>query len=368
MDEDQLGALIETIYTSAFEEDGWDAVLDALLAPFHAATATSVVWRTSDAFPVFTASTLFDQSLVKDYVAYYHTVEPGRTEIFENIDAFKVNNIYSRFDKVSFADYPKTEFYCDFGRKCDFGQSMFAMSDNNSHGVGNTHLYRPLHSPEFDAQEKKLLRILAPHLNRGLRIYRELGVLRTKASLFETGFDMLAATFLLDAAGRVLRLNKNAETLLDSGGPLTVHEGRLAARHPADDTRLVAALKPLQPGDAPPELILRGPEYCPGVRLGVTPVSGVNMPVFFDVTHTARAAFMVTATALGPSLQNLMASYGLTRAEAEVSLLLTQGLRAAQIATRRETSTATVNTQLKHIYAKVGVDGHVGLLVKLLGR
>jgi len=77
---------------------------------------------------------------------------------------------------------------------------------------------------------------------------------------------------------------------------------------------------------------------------------------------------MVTAAALGPSPQNLIALYGLTRAEAEVTLLLAEGLRAPQIATHRETSIGTVNTQLKHIYAKAGVDGHVGLMVKLLGR
>lgn len=91
-------------------------------------------------------------------------------------------------------------------------------------------------------------------------------------------------------------------------------------------------------------------------------------PLFFDVTRTARTAFMVTAAALGPSLQNLITLYGLTRAEAEVALLLTEGLRAPQIGAHRETSTATVNTQLKQIYAKTGVDGQVALILKLRGR
>ena len=77
---------------------------------------------------------------------------------------------------------------------------------------------------------------------------------------------------------------------------------------------------------------------------------------------------MVTAAALGPSLQNLITLYGLTRAEAEVALLLTEGLRAPQIGAHRETSTATVNTQLKQIYAKTGVDGQVALILKLRGR
>lgn len=368
MDEDQLGALIETIYTSAFEEDGWDRVLDALLAPFHAGTATTVIWRQPDAMPVFTASTLSDPSLTRDYLAYFHTVEPGVTEIFENIDIFKFNNVYSRFDKIPFADYFKTEFYCDFGRQCGFDHSMFAISENNSQGVSNTHLYRPLHNNEFNEQEKNLLRTLAPHLNRGLRIYRELTGARAKAGLFETAFDTLAATFLLDHAGRVLSLNKKAETLLCENSPLTVLNGRLTARHPPDNARLAAALVPPAPGAPPPELVLRGPACCPGVQLTITPVNGSAIPLFFDATHTARVAFLVTAVPLGPSMQSLIARFGLTQAEAEITLLLLEGAKAPQIALHRDTSTGTVNSQIKHIYAKTGADGHAGLLVLLLGR
>jgi DNA-binding CsgD family transcriptional regulator len=71
---------------------------------------------------------------------------------------------------------------------------------------------------------------------------------------------------------------------------------------------------------------------------------------------------------VGLSPQKLAARYGLTQAEAEIALLLAEGLRAPQIAARRETSTATVNTQLKKIYQKTGASGHVALLIKLLGR
>ncbi len=113
---------------------------------------------------------------------------------------------------------------------------------------------------------------------------------------------------------------------------------------------------------------MRGLSYCPGVRLIITPVNGHDIPLFFDVTHTSRVAFVVNALPLGPTTQSLIAKYGLTRAEAEVTLLLLDGAKATQIATHRETSTGTVNTQLKNIYAKTGTDGQVGLLVKLLGR
>lgn len=49
-------------------------------------------------------------------------------------------------------------------------------------------------------------------------------------------------------------------------------------------------------------------------------------------------------------------------------MLLLQGAKAAQIAATRATSTSTVNTQIKQIYQKTGVAGHVELLARLLGR
>lgn len=369
MDEDQLGALIETIYTSALEEGGWGKLLQNLCAPFHAASITSATWRKPDAMPIFAATSLLDPSLVRDFETYYHAVDPGISTYRENIDAIAEMGVISRYELFPFDEYTKTEFYCDFGRNIGFGQSLTTIINNNAHLFANIHIHRPIQNNTFDDGEKKLLTALAPHLSRGLRIYREMTGLRAKASQFEAAFDTFAASFLLDHAGRVLALNRKAEELLAADGPLTVQNGRLTARHPPDQAKLDAALSRQAPGAPPPELVLHGPAYCPAVRLSIMPVNGAgNIPLFFDVTRTARGAFLVTAVALGPTVQSLTANYRLTRAEAEVAQLLAQGLKAQQIAAHRCASVATVNTQIKQVYAKTCVDGRAGLLVKLLGR
>ncbi|MFZ5932453.1 MAG: helix-turn-helix transcriptional regulator [Pseudomonadota bacterium] len=367
MDEARIGTLIETIYASAFGEDGWDSVLQTLRTEFHAAQASLQVREWSEGKHLFIASTL-DASCLKPYNAHFHKLDPSGPANYTKMPSLVQGQITC--DVEMFTDraaWFRSEFYNDFLRQtCDMGQPLISILYASEREVGDFLVHRPPSGEEYSDGDKNLMRLLAPHLNRGLQIYRELEGLRGKAGLFETAFGALGAAFLLDHYGRVLRLNKAAECMLDSGGPLTVCEGRLTARHPPDDDRLAAALKPLQPGVAPPELILRGP--ASSLRLTVTPVDGLNVPVFFDVTYTARVAFMVTAAALGPSLQNLMALHGLTRAEAEVALLLSEGLRVPQIALHRETSIATVNTQLKQIYAKTGVDGQIALILKLLGR
>ncbi len=368
MDEDQLGALIEMIYTSAFEEGGWDALLQTLRMQFRAAEASMVAFDGVEGCPPFTSSTLDAESL-KPYSAYFHMLDPvfpaNHWKIQkkpEHPGGFPIEAIMERTDWIN------SEFYCDFIRRCDMGLPLTSILHQTEQAFAYFVVHRPVPGEDYDEEEINLLRTLAPHLNRGLRIYRELTGARAKAGLFETAIDMLAATFQLDHAGRVLSLNKKAETLLCENSPLTVLNGRLAARHPPDNARLAAALVPPAPGAPPPELVLRGPACCHSVQLTITPVNGSAIPLFFDATHTARVALLVTAVPLGPSIQSLIARFGLTQAEAEITLLLLEGAKAPQIALHRDTSTGTVNSQIKHIYAKTGADGHAGLLVLLLGR
>jgi len=366
MDEDQVGALIEKIYNAAFEEGGWDALLQTLRTQFHASHTSLVVFSGREVYSPFAVSTL-DAVSLEPYSVYYHKLDPAIPG--NNIALVPKNSrVFSIVDLLRRAAWINSEFHNDFLKNYDMSLPLVRYLDEGGDRTAYFVAHRPESGKEYSQDEINLLHTLAPHLNLGLRIYRELTGARAKAAVFETAFDTLAATFLLDHAGRVLSLNKKAETLLSENSPLTVLNGRLTARHPPDNARLAAALAPPVPGAPPPELVLRGPAYCPGVRLGITPVNGHDIPLFFDVTHTARVAFLVTAVMPGPTVQNLITRYGLTRAEAEITLLLLEGAKAPQIAAHRETSIGTVNSQLKHIYAKTGADGHAGLLALLLGR
>lgn len=368
MDDEKIGTLIELIYTSSFEQDGWNRLLQTLLTEFQSAVVTSVAWSKLSAIPVFTTTTATDRSVMGKYESYYHTIDPGFGPCLDKVDAIEQIKIFSRYELFPISDFIKTEFYNDFAKHIDSGQSLMATIGNNASEFANIHFHRPFKNCEFSGEEYNLLAALTPHLNRGLRIHREIEGLRAKAGLFADALDTHgAATFMLDATGKLLFLNQVSEQILKAGS-LTQRGGRLMARHPQDDAALQAALRPPQPGIAPGEIILRESDRSPALRLAITPVNGGNIPLFLDVAHTSRVAFMVTAAPLAPNAENLRAAYGLTPAEAEITLLLLQGARAAQIAAARDTSPGTVNTQLKNIYAKMGVAGHVELLVKLTRR
>ncbi|MFZ5929735.1 MAG: helix-turn-helix transcriptional regulator [Pseudomonadota bacterium] len=365
MDEARIESLIENIYSSVFEADGWDSLLQTMRTEFHASQVTTQVWGKAERAPLFTSSSVGDPSARRNYLAYYHTLDPTYPGHIQNP---RKNPVFSGAELVDYSSYLKSEFYCDFFKGLDMALGGHAILENNAHQLTHFHVHRPVKGRKFDDKEIKLLAKLRPHLGRGLRIHLEFAGLRGKAELFDTAFDALAATFLLNSAGRVVAQNKDAEELLRDGSVLTVCEGRLTARHPPDDARLAAVLVPPQPGVAPAEIMLRGSAYAPAVRLAITPADGRAIPLFSNITQGEQVAFLVTATPLGPTAQSLTARFGLTRAEAEVTLMLCAGAKAPQIAAHRQTSTGTVNNQLKQIYAKTGVAGQVELLVKLTGR
>jgi len=368
MDEARVSQLIETIYASAIEAEGWTRLARILQVEFQASQVSTIGYSCKENAMVWAMATTTENKAVNEYLAHYHKLEPilnvyeNNPQALQPLTAFPIELLYDR------DAYLRSEYYQDYSRHYDMCLPLNAMLDIPDFDYTHLLVHRPLGGKEFTADELKLLQALTPHLNRGLKIYREMEGLRAEAGLFADALDAHgAATFMLDATGKPLYLNQAAEQLLTTG-QLSLRDGHLIARHTQDDAALQAALRPPQAGIAPAEIILRATAHAPALRLSITAVNGGHIPLFFDVTHTSQTAFMLTATPLAPNTEYLMAAHALTRAEAEITLLLLQGARAAQIAAARETSIGTVNTQLKNIYAKMDVAGHVELLVKLMRR
>lgn len=379
MDERRFSALTEQIYTAAFDDAGWDSLLEALRVQFHVSLVISFVWDRIAEVPLYASSTIQDGSVTSKYEAYYHNLDPFYHKLDGLLSAFdrtikqhRNMQVFPNEAILPYSAFHKTEFYQDFVRPYDLsGNDLVVLAGKSEHTHTIFHFHSPMQSEEFDGEEIKQLAALAPHLKRGLHTRQQMAGLRANANLFEAAFDELAnAVFLLDATGPVLRFNARAKQLMDARQAITVRNGRLVALHPRDNMALQAATRP-QPAWAPPAgLILRGPVPTSNLRLTVTPLQGHTLPLWVDVHRRAQVAFMVTATHYDPLSANsltLVEHYGLTPAEAEVAQLLADGLGPRQIAARRGKSINTIKAQIKQIYAKTGASGHAARLTKLFG-
>lgn len=162
-----------------------------------------------------------------------------------------------------------------------------------------------------------------------------------------------AGVVVLDDSLRVLWTTDAARNILDSGDGLRQIEGRLATAAPADMAALEAAVADVHKTGRP---VVHAVERSSGAWALL-----VNL-----VPSRTPDAIMAFITDPAADIQNLerflIAGYGLTRAEAQVSAMLVHGADLAQIAKRRGVGVATVRTQINHVFEKTGTRRQVDLV------
>jgi DNA-binding CsgD family transcriptional regulator len=178
-----------------------------------------------------------------------------------------------------------------------------------------------------------------------------------------------AAVVIADTSGRVILMNRLAETLIAQGDGLNISQGRLTAREQKET-------------DALHEMLLRAAAASRGlgkalpVALSVSRPSGkrpyalVAAPVPERV-HMAGGAVLIHVidpeTQARPTAAVLHSLFHLTPAEADLACRLLAGLRIEEVAAERGVQLTTVRTQLQALFAKTSTNRQAEL-IRLLTR
>jgi DNA-binding CsgD family transcriptional regulator len=208
----------------------------------------------------------------------------------------------------------------------------------------------------FNDGARRLLERLTPHIRRSVKISIALSQSRDVETALADAFGRhWAAIYLLDAAGRIVWMNQAAEDGVPGSTALSVKGGRLRARTPAAMAILDKAIRDAQ------GIVVRddaGDFDMPDREGRRIPVSVRPAgPLGAAIGGPAQARVAVLAGGHAPArltAQRLIALYGLTLAEARLSLDLAEGLTIEECAQRRDTSPHTARTQLKNVFAKTG--------------
>lgn len=257
----------------------------------------------------------------------------------------------------------RTEFYCDWIRPQEDiigGAGGVLLRDRNRvYGIGGN--IRARDAAETEPFWARLLTGVMPLLQQALDMNRALAGVRLGSYLVRQRIDPEeSAVVVLETSGRMVSLNARAATEVEAGTLMRLLPGgRLVLCDAAADQRLEAIRNRPAGGAMPQGFYLPGDQ--PGARGWRCHVARLDAEAaltrVISEAHFVNPPLTVLVMVPGPEstpAERLSTRLGLTPTEAEVSLLLAEGLSTAEISAQRGTSVQTVRNQIKQALAKAG--------------
>ena len=360
MRRDAFDEIVELIYRAVEEPRVWSEVMGALLGANVATSGLLGTHESGGAHAALLEAPGFSADALRLYGEYYHRVDPW-VPIWTETPTMASS---LGEEHVPMAVFEQSEIWRDFSRH-HIGAyhvigASFALADGRIGAVG---FHRQRGAPPFDADSKRALDRLLPHLCGALRLGQRLG----PAVGGSLGFAVLDAlempVVVLRADGTTVFAN---EAAIESP-TLRLGAGRrpVATADPADERPFLAAIRDAAGGGPGGALMLSAPGAAPVAAL-VTP-----LPPGMAETQGMRGLALVVLRAaemptpvVGRRLRQL---FGLTAAEAELALSLLAGQRLEAIAEARAVRISTVRFQLRAVLEKTGTRRQSDL-VRLLAR
>jgi len=257
---------------------------------------------------------------------------------------------------------------------------VFGM-DSTTSVPGVCSFFRGLHHPDFDEENRARMRLVLPHLSRSLGVMQRLRSAELTVATSLAALDRLpSGVLLMDDTGKVSFVNRSAQRMLEDGDGLRLRKltntaglGDLVAEDAAASQAISGAIS---------ATLNRDPSATPHFSKCVTvprtsglarytlQFSALGEHNEFGAGSGAFAAIIfindgAQEVEVDPAL--LQSAYELTPAEARVAVALLESSSAQEVAGKLGTSPHTVHTQIKHIYAKLGVDTRTRFVKLLLG-
>ena len=210
--------------------------------------------------------------------------------------------------------------------------------------------------------EQYLLACLAPHFTRSQEMQRALQETEIERDLLERVMDRLPLGMaIVDAQGRAISMNRAMLSLLQTGAGLALQDGCLVSAQPQQLPQAIAQVLARRQSHA----CLRLPSGVDGPPISDdagthTGFAGNGLSLWISHFGSGKAADRAMVLAASPgsralSEEALGAFFGLSPAEARLTQQLALGQAIEDAAQALGISRNTAKTQLKKVFAKVGV-------------
>ncbi|BBT15306.1 LuxR family transcriptional regulator [Pseudomonas sp. SLBN-26] len=227
--------------------------------------------------------------------------------------------------------------------------------------------------PEFSEDDKALLTHFVPHLERSIKLHMQLNRIETERNLYAGAVDQLAVgTIILDEDGKVLQTNRVAERLLQEKDGLKLVNDGLQVGNPRDTQefrRLVKQALHSQRSNMPSVVeALRVQRASGKADLGII-VRSVPLSAWNEGTQCPSVVIFISDPEQESSAPQeiVKALFDLTPAEAQLAMLLANGLTLDEASDALGISRNTARAHLRSTFSKTGVTRQT-MLVRLILR
>lgn len=237
--------------------------------------------------------------------------------------------------------------------------------------MASLHASRSEPQPNYQQQDLRLFKLLAPHVCRALTISDLLDIRALRSEMLERTLDgLVTGVYLTARDGHVVYMNAAAERQVKAGDAVRVTNNRLSPVDPDARLALKASIEAsnrtnLSPAWNGHSMALPG-NAGPGHVATLLPIesgfrSGLLAP------FSASVAIFVQDPVHAPPMpgEAFARIHGLTGGELRVLLAISQGLGGLDSAEMLGISEATVRTHLQRIFAKTGTTKQADLLYLL---
>jgi DNA-binding CsgD family transcriptional regulator/PAS domain-containing protein len=369
-----LSDLIGTIYDTTLDRALWSEVLQKSAA-FVGGSAASLFWKdtvrgTGKPFLYWIAR---HDTTVPSYFDQCVRVDPLTTRQF----MFDVGEVYSVEDCMPYAEFMESRLYKEWIKPNGYVEQLAATVDKSTTGFLLFAIFRGEEQGFVDAEARRRMRLIIPHVRRAVLIGNVLDFGMAEATAFKDTLNGLAAgVFLVDEGARIVFANASGQALLDEGKILCRKNGVLTAADPRIRKMLPGVIASAGDGDA--AVGTNGIAVPLSPHPGQAPHPGQPwlahiLPLTFGarrhagIEYSAVAAVFVHQASLETpsSMETLSKLYKLTPSELRVLAAVSDVGGVSAVAEVVGVAEATVKTHLQHLFAKTGTNRQTDL-VKLV--
>lgn len=299
-----------------------------------------------------------DELAQKEYAAYYYSVDP--TAALSNSQV--PGSAIATYERFPAAERARDEYFA-FMRRYDTGDVLGVSTRQRGGGMSIVGLQRPFRAPAFDPQSKRLLELIAPHIETAKNVQARVAEALAARDALASGLDRLAdAAFIVDASRKIHFANAAAKRLLAADARLRSAGGRLALAGARQQAAFQAAVREAAAKRVRSQLLALPANGAEAAEIAVCPLQESH--ALASPWQSPRVLVMIStprrdAAAIASRMRQL---YHLTAAEARVVALLALGRSVEEIAAQSGVRDSTLRSQLKSIRIKTGVSRQAELV------